>query len=1124
MSELNGFRWEPKDENVLGRGSFATVYKGQRNADGMTVAVKVMKIDAREEIAIMRPLAHPNIVKMLEAEGNILVLEFCNAKDLEVFLAGNGCMRDEAVRNFGLQMAGGLDHLKTHGVTHRDIKPRNIFVHRTSDGLVFKLGDFGVSRTKELMSTIAGTPLFMAPEIYIAAETAQDQSNASYTSSADMWSLGCCFHYCITGAPPFPALTLKELRALTLQPLRDVEVASKFGSLSPPYQALMAAVVCDLVQLDVAKRLNPAALRALLSSSLSPLGVYDLVREQRLSCFVFERAPTANCFPLLDSVALALEQPMADLLLLAEHPEGIVEHDSARVPRDGASSPADVIAVNVSALLDEPAPSDDDDEADDGDQFAFSIVGPGEWLDGPGTDAKVLAPECRKLVKELVQPVEQLLWQMKAAAAAQRAVRHRAASLVSLIAQLACDSRSVAALAERLSPDQAALLHRLESSIRELEHLTRNNSADASLQPLSAFLLQFAEQSATLSTCLDASSGDLSLTATGLMSGLLKCYSSFAPRVKDLRKRVRRDLCAAITKYIALRDCTLPGGMLSSSQDHVAVLRGALQAAPVVERTAFEQLLVQLDGEVRARALAEAAAKEHEQRQADAQAQLSALIRDGAALQSRISALEEQLREDSSSHFRQVERLEASAVAREAALAENLSRMQTAAEAKEAALAEDLSRVQAKEAALAEDLSRVQAGAAAKDRLNSEELSRLQGGLKAQTDEVTRLREAVAAKDVALAAHVEEGTRLSNFAMTRAEEVAQLQVRAMADADEIARLQARAKADAVEIAHVQARAKEEIARVLAAAKKTDADGMAWSAAIAGKDRELACLADQVQHLQATIAAKEADLQRVMALADASESHAQAQAMLLARMQQLRSQDLDDAREAEKAILARAIAAETRAEATDARAAAAEAAQASIEAQRRSRDQQAEVEQGQLLAELDAYRQRFAADMRVRDATIAALENEKTSKDRRIQELEAAMRAAAEQCESLFVASSASAQQTADYAALDSIAHSIAPLLSVDTRSVHDRALWAMVREQIASKAQRCVLLSLGNFQFGDTAMLMPNGSMLTGGAYAGDVIRVPVDYMAHFPSRPCLVDIVSVTQGGAVVEIAAHFN
>ena len=80
---------------------------------------------------------------------------------------------------------------------HRDIKLENILVEK--DGTV-KLIDFAISihqTEKKSKMSIAGTPQYMAPEVL----------TGQYGRECDMWSLGVCIYYILTGKLPFRSKT-----------------------------------------------------------------------------------------------------------------------------------------------------------------------------------------------------------------------------------------------------------------------------------------------------------------------------------------------------------------------------------------------------------------------------------------------------------------------------------------------------------------------------------------------------------------------------------------------------------------------------------------------------------------------------------------------------------------------------------------------------------------------------------------------------------------------------------------------------------------------------------------------------------------------------------------------------
>jgi serine/threonine protein kinase len=146
----------------------------------LTTAERMTR-NLQREIDVMKDLNHPNIVRLYEvindpkANSLFLILQYVDSGAIAQ-LNSSGCIASpftpEALLPIATQVIDGLVYLHEHRIVHRDIKPENILVNR--DGQAF-LADFGVAELMNAESglptaaTLAyqGTPLFMAPEIYM---------------------------------------------------------------------------------------------------------------------------------------------------------------------------------------------------------------------------------------------------------------------------------------------------------------------------------------------------------------------------------------------------------------------------------------------------------------------------------------------------------------------------------------------------------------------------------------------------------------------------------------------------------------------------------------------------------------------------------------------------------------------------------------------------------------------------------------------------------------------------------------------------------------------------------------------------------------------------------------------
>ncbi|XP_032940478.1 serine/threonine-protein kinase PAK 1-like [Catharus ustulatus] len=176
---------------IIGSGSFGTVYKAFDAATGRAVAIKQIDLQHQgceyvlRELLVMRAKKNPNIITYLESylvNGDVwLVLEYMDGGSLANVVSEKRMLVGH-IATVCRECLQGLAFLHANKVIHRDIKSDNILLGR--DGSV-KLADFGLCAVltperSQRKSTI-GTTCWMAPEVV---------RGEPYGPKVDTWSLG----------------------------------------------------------------------------------------------------------------------------------------------------------------------------------------------------------------------------------------------------------------------------------------------------------------------------------------------------------------------------------------------------------------------------------------------------------------------------------------------------------------------------------------------------------------------------------------------------------------------------------------------------------------------------------------------------------------------------------------------------------------------------------------------------------------------------------------------------------------------------------------------------------------------------------------------------------------------
>lgn len=198
--------------NILGRGGFGVVYKGELH-DGTKIAVKRMEAakvsskglsEFQAEIAVLTKVRHRHLVGLLgyciDGGEKMLVYEYMPQGPLSLHLfewaaAGLRPLEWKQRLSIALDVARGVEYLHSLAQTsfiHRDLKPSNILL---GDDMRAKVSDFGLVKLApdgkfSVETRLAGTFGYLAPEYAVTGRV---------TTKVDVFSFGVVLMELITG-------------------------------------------------------------------------------------------------------------------------------------------------------------------------------------------------------------------------------------------------------------------------------------------------------------------------------------------------------------------------------------------------------------------------------------------------------------------------------------------------------------------------------------------------------------------------------------------------------------------------------------------------------------------------------------------------------------------------------------------------------------------------------------------------------------------------------------------------------------------------------------------------------------------------------------------------------------
>src|SRR5579864_3989451 len=267
----------------LGAGSMGEVYRARDSRLERDVAIKVLpqfvssdpqrlsrfEVEAKAAAA----LNHPNILAVYQmgtyAGVPYLVSELLEGKTLTETLR-RGPLPLRKVIDYGVQIAHGLAAAHEKGITHRDLKPDNLFV--TREGRV-KILDFGLAK----MAQLKETPNALAPTVtmpgvamgtmgYMSPEQLRGLATDPRT---DIFAFGAILYEMVMGKRSF----LKPTEADTISAILNEE-PPLISQLSPDTPAALERIVRRCLEKDPERRFHSAsdlafALEALSAPSFS---------------------------------------------------------------------------------------------------------------------------------------------------------------------------------------------------------------------------------------------------------------------------------------------------------------------------------------------------------------------------------------------------------------------------------------------------------------------------------------------------------------------------------------------------------------------------------------------------------------------------------------------------------------------------------------------------------------------------------------------------------------------------------------------------------------------------------------------------------------------------------------
>ncbi len=189
------------------RRSFGSVYRAWDTRLECEVALKLIKasgvsrglrsVRALKEARLLARVRHRNVVRVFGADSHDgrfgLWMELIPGRTLEQQLTMQGPMGVSEAIPIGIDLCHALAAVHGAGLLHRDVKAHNVLREEGGRIVLMDFGTGGDIRGTRNGDTLAGTPLYLAPELFAGAKP---------SAQSDIYSLGVLLYHLVTGDYP----------------------------------------------------------------------------------------------------------------------------------------------------------------------------------------------------------------------------------------------------------------------------------------------------------------------------------------------------------------------------------------------------------------------------------------------------------------------------------------------------------------------------------------------------------------------------------------------------------------------------------------------------------------------------------------------------------------------------------------------------------------------------------------------------------------------------------------------------------------------------------------------------------------------------------------------------------